>query len=1618
MDTASSPNESLYRVRVEVVGDEQAKKVLTDLQAHFGKGQTAIAFKITGVSDKALGNLRQMLPMLSAMRGTLGSNFTFNASIGLRLNGLTQRNLSNISALAAAAPQLRILQSIGAAGAVNIDIRVRVPSASQIQNLNQLPPILQRIRAAIGNSPLIVNIQARGAAQAASSIRSVGTAAAQVSPQLQAMERMYTRTFSRIEFLATAFIANFVTTILTQSVQEVAKVDGAMRGLQVNMTRAGLSGREFFNIMRDPTESLSGFRFGIAKTTDALNKLIIGGLRPSMAELRKMKDMSVGAAVLFGGSPDKMFNDLATAALRVSYRIADNLGILVRPMQAYEKYAAKLSAQTGMKIDPKMLTAQQKSQAFFEAMMNSPGGNMLVTAAALPSDVKTLQALTNQSEQLRLAFGKLLLEGIRPVMGGLANLTPAEIRAGAEFVVLATKIGIAIAAFQTLRSLPMKAWFMELAASQQAYMTASRAGAVNGMFTPVTPGRPGPAGRTRGGGFAGSPVGGMLAAGLGMAGIALVVASLDEYQKSLIKVQNIQQEVVTTGVQFEQFLASINIGFKDLAASGPEATKALAEFATLGAAGKGAAATATKTLNFATELEAMRKELGLSDDMTHKFQGSIEDLRTKGIEKFRDAVIEAAKENKNFIGSEEQISAIGRMTLLPFIADATKEYGLVRAEQAKQTVEGIDNWDKFTRFVTEKGAGALDSLAQVGMGLFNIIHLSVASVAAAVSALAAGALGTVETMINGAIDSYNKFAGLMNASKPALAATLGTMGPIGAGIGAALNAAPSLPTFGHININRGGMAVGNDVFNFLGGNNAVKNLGGLGAGFAGAPDSKFGFGLLDRMSQRDDKGMNDSQKITRDLLRRMQGAGFLASPPEDTAGDGTKKKLKKQSEWEALGLTQEQYKNLQTIVSTGVSRGASEKMIISAIETGIVESQLRNLKYGDRDSVGVFQQRPSQGWGSRMQILGSVQYQAEQFYKHAEGGRAWNGKSFDLDTIGTGNLAQAVQGSKYPGKYLKQEGRAKQLLDAILSGGDLNFPEAKESTAMKAFDKYQQEIAELNAKLGLEQKFQQLTGIKDQKAIADIIEQRGKTQLGFAAEVLSKPDFLAELAGKVDPQQLLGFYGHDVKLSTKMNAQVQQEDLMAGYRSEIRGMKQTDDFLRQFGMAVDTGKSQQELLNEAIKIITDKTLTAANKNVLLNEDPALRQAVKDMKDSLARQALFDYKANEIDFQGRLRQAKNVDPNIDRGIGFETLLQQAQLGMGQAAQLKPGTPEADAMFKTLRDTEIGLFDSIKGMQKSLTPQGQSFVNKIIDKFIPQLEEAAKRLDPGPTLYKNLKLAGDAVLGEAITTAQIMHAGIMSFAQNAVAAGAKLAAAAGIAVALGGAPALASAGIGGIASGAAGGSPATSIPGWDSAHAINLDALAAGGGTENFYTNTPGYATANPAYGGTVPYPSAGIGGIAAGAMGGGGVGIGGGSDPFSGTGGNYTEDQLAAMNKKPPKEHNLNIGTVINNYLGGVLGQSNPGNLGGNLLQGLPGLIGQLTQNPLLGGLIQFGFNAFNQKDQALPVKNDAVQVFVTNPQDFGPEYSAVRDKDELLFAKTQRQRFGNWTAAGAAARGG
>ena len=119
----------------------------------------------------------------------------------------------------------------------------------------------------------------------------------------------------------------------------------------------------------------------------------------------------------------------------------------------------------------------------------------------------------------------------------------------------------------------------------------------------------------------------------------------------------------------------------------------------------------------------------------------------------------------------------------------------------------------------------------------------------------------------------------------------------------------------------------------------------------------------------------------------------------------------------------EQAENAALITAISTQRGMPARAASIALATAYQESKLYNIDYGDRDSVGLFQQRPSQGWGSVAQLMDPV-YATNAFFDALQ----------DVDGYETMQItvaAQEVQRSAYPDAYADHEQDGRALASAL-----------------------------------------------------------------------------------------------------------------------------------------------------------------------------------------------------------------------------------------------------------------------------------------------------------------------------------------------------------------------------------------------------------------------------------------------------------------------------------------------------------------------------------------------------------------------------------------------------------
>ena len=125
---------------------------------------------------------------------------------------------------------------------------------------------------------------------------------------------------------------------------------------------------------------------------------------------------------------------------------------------------------------------------------------------------------------------------------------------------------------------------------------------------------------------------------------------------------------------------------------------------------------------------------------------------------------------------------------------------------------------------------------------------------------------------------------------------------------------------------------------------------------------------------------------------------------------------------ETYTMSPEQTAHATTIAAVGKRMGMPDHAVSVALAAALQESKLYNLEHGDRDSLGLFQQRPSQGWGTASDVL-TPHYAASAFYRHLARVTGW-------ETMPVTTAAQRVQRSGAPNAYAQWEQQARAIAQA------------------------------------------------------------------------------------------------------------------------------------------------------------------------------------------------------------------------------------------------------------------------------------------------------------------------------------------------------------------------------------------------------------------------------------------------------------------------------------------------------------------------------------------------------------------------------------------------------------
>ncbi|RLQ00821.1 peptidase M23 [Micromonospora sp. CV4] len=187
----------------------------------------------------------------------------------------------------------------------------------------------------------------------------------------------------------------------------------------------------------------------------------------------------------------------------------------------------------------------------------------------------------------------------------------------------------------------------------------------------------------------------------------------------------------------------------------------------------------------------------------------------------------------------------------------------------------------------------------------------------------------------------------------------------------------------------------------------------------------------------------EQQRASRGLDRAATPAAAPSSADPDTTRSARKAAPARPTDPAPVaGLDEDQMENAEAIVRTGRKMGVPRRGLVIAVATAMQESNLYNVASGvlpesqdhphqgvgwDHDSVGLFQQRSSSGWGPVGRLM-DPEFATRQFLSALEQVPGWQQMRLT-------DAAQAVQVSAYPEHYQQHEWRANRVVDAIVPAG-------------------------------------------------------------------------------------------------------------------------------------------------------------------------------------------------------------------------------------------------------------------------------------------------------------------------------------------------------------------------------------------------------------------------------------------------------------------------------------------------------------------------------------------------------------------------------------------------------
>lgn len=192
---------------------------------------------------------------------------------------------------------------------------------------------------------------------------------------------------------------------------------------------------------------------------------------------------------------------------------------------------------------------------------------------------------------------------------------------------------------------------------------------------------------------------------------------------------------------------------------------------------------------------------------------------------------------------------------------------------------------------------------------------------------------------------------------------------------------------------------------------------------AGIPQDWFKFAY--KIAKDVDARAEEADQLAAQFYSILGGMGNVGSGGAGGAPGGVFNGTLKPGSYGGVDLSAAQLSNAAIIYNAGAAAGESKHVITAAFCAALQESNMQNLSYGDQDSVGIFQMRPSMGWGTKSQCMDPV-YASKKWFSVVKGVK-------NREKMSYGQVAQAVERSAFPNAYDKWVPCAVSLANTISS---------------------------------------------------------------------------------------------------------------------------------------------------------------------------------------------------------------------------------------------------------------------------------------------------------------------------------------------------------------------------------------------------------------------------------------------------------------------------------------------------------------------------------------------------------------------------------------------------------